>query len=72
LHPIAVTAMPISIRFLVLCRPAFTLLLKVRFEPPSAPLYGPRVADAQQAILVRELSKRLPPHLVRDVLPDGE
>jgi len=68
--------MPISIRFLILCRPAFTLLLKVRLEPPApsrhGPLYGPRAADAQQAMLVRELSRRLPPHLLRDVLPDGE
>lgn len=64
--------MPIVIRLLILPRPVFTLLLKVRFERPSGFSYGPRAHDAQQCLLVQEIVSRLPPHLTRDVLPDGE
>jgi hypothetical protein len=62
--------MPISLRLFVLfTRPAFSVLKLVRFEF-DGPLHGPRVADAQQAELVRELSRRLNRRLGRDVLRD--
>jgi hypothetical protein len=61
--------MPIALRFLTFAKPALRLLLGIRFET-GAPLHGQRVADAQQAMLVRELGKRLPPRVARDVLRD--
>jgi hypothetical protein len=61
--------MPIAFRFLPFAAPALKALLWIRFDA-GAPLHGPRVADQQQAILVRELAKRPPPHLARDVLRD--
>jgi hypothetical protein len=61
--------MPISIRLFVWVRPACNLLKLVRFEF-DGPLYGPRVADEQQALLIRELSKRMSARLSRDVLRD--
>jgi hypothetical protein len=61
--------MPIAFSLLTFARPALRLLLRMRFET-GAPLHGPRAADAQQAMLVRELCKRLPPHLARDILRD--
>ena len=56
--------MPIAIRFLVFMRPSLGIVLKVRIEPPA------RRAEASKADLQDALSKRLPPRLVRDVLPD--
>ncbi len=61
--------MPITLRFLFVAKPAFRLLLRIRFET-GAPQHRQRVADAQQAILVRELVKRLPRRLARDVVRD--
>ena len=43
----------------------------IRFDAPSAKP-APGVQDAEHARLSRELSKRLPAHLVRDILGDGE
>jgi hypothetical protein len=61
--------MPISLRFLFIARPVFEAIKLIRFEP-GVQWHYPRPGDAQQAMLVRELSKRLPPHLARDVLRD--
>ena len=60
--------MTFSLRFSVLwsalasCRP----VRFIRFEH-GAPLHAQRAREADQAMLVRELSKRLPPRLVKDV-----
>ena len=60
--------MTFSLRFSVLwsalasCRP----VRFIRFEH-GAPLHAQRAREADQALLVRELSKRLPPRLVKDV-----
>lgn len=56
--------MPIAIRFFVLVRPRFAVLLRVRIAPPTTDAKA-SVADVRGA-----LAKRLPPRLVRDVLPD--
>ena len=56
--------MPIAIRFLVFMRPSLGLVLKVRIEPPA------RWAEGAKPDLEGVLSRRLPPRLVRDVLPD--
>lgn len=61
--------MPISIRFLFLARPVFDAIKLIRFEP-GVQWHYQRPLDAQQVMLARELSKRLPPHLKRDVLRD--
>ncbi len=60
--------MPISLRLFIF-KPAFEAFRLIRFEV-RGPLYGPRVADAQQSLLVHELSKRLPPRIARDVIRD--
>jgi hypothetical protein len=61
--------MPISIRFSLFIRPVFEAIKLIRFEP-GVQWHYPRPLDAQQAMLTRELSKRLTPHLKRDVLRD--
>jgi hypothetical protein len=61
--------MPISLRFLFVARPVFEAIKLIRFEP-SVQWHFQRPLDAQQVMLVRELSKRLPPHLQKDVLRD--
>jgi hypothetical protein len=61
--------MPISIRFLLFTRPVFDAIKLIRFEP-GVQWHFQRPLDAQQAMLARELAKRLPPHLTRDVLRD--
>jgi hypothetical protein len=61
--------MPISLRFLFIARPVFEAFRLIRFEP-GVQWYVQRPHDAQQAMLVRELSKRLPPHLKEDALRD--
>ena len=61
--------MPITLRFLFCARPVFRLLIRIRFEA-GAPVHRQRVADVQQILLVRELTRRLPPRLARDVLRD--
>jgi hypothetical protein len=61
--------MPISLRFLLFTRPVFQAIKLIRFEP-GVQWHFQRPHDAQQVMLVRELSKRLPPHLKRDVLRD--
>lgn len=61
--------MPISIRFLFFVRPVFGAIKLIRFEP-GVQWHFQRPHDAQQAMLVRELAKRLPPHLKSDVLRD--
>jgi hypothetical protein len=61
--------MPISIRLLLFTRPVFEAIKLIRFEP-GVQWHYQRPLDAQQAMLVRELSKRLPPHLKSDVLRD--
>ena len=61
--------MPITFRFFLFARPALDALKLIRLER-HAPLYGQRVQDAQQAELSREIAKRLPPRLQRDVLRD--
>lgn len=61
--------MPISIRFLFLARPVFEAIKLIRFEP-KVQLHFQRPGDAQQVMLARELARRLPPHLQRDVLRD--
>ena len=66
--------MPISIRFLFLYRPDLHRAVEgaiklIRFEP-GVQWHYQRPLDAQQAMLARELSKRLPPHLNKDVLRD--
>ncbi len=61
--------MPISIRFLFSARPIFQAIKLIRFEP-GVQWHYPRPLDAQQAMLARELAKRLPPHLKKDVLRD--
>ena len=63
--------MPISIRLFFILRPSFRMAALIRFDPPSS-RPGPHLHDAEHARLRRELSKRLPPHLVRDILGDGE
>jgi hypothetical protein len=61
--------MPISLRFLFFTRPAFEALRLIRFEP-GVQWHFQRPHDAQQVMLARELAKRLPPHLNKDVLRD--
>ena len=61
--------MPISIRFLLLARPLADALRLIRFEP-GVQWHYQRPLDAQHAMLVRELAKRLPPQLKSDVLRD--
>ena len=61
--------MPISIRFLFFTRPVFDAIKLIRFDSGIQWHYQ-RPLDAHQAMLVRELSKRLPPHLKDDVLRD--
>jgi hypothetical protein len=61
--------MPISIRFLFLARPVFGAIKLIRFEP-GVQWHFQRPLDAQQVMLARELAKRLPPHLKKDVLRD--
>ena len=61
--------MPISIRFPLFTRPVLEAIKLIRFEP-GVQWHYQRPHDAQQAMLVRELSKRLPPQLKRDVLRD--
>jgi hypothetical protein len=61
--------MPISIRLLLFARPVFEAIKLIRFEPGMQWHYQ-RPLDAQQAMLARELAKRLPPHLKSDVLRD--
>ena len=56
--------MPIAIRFLVFMQPSLGMVLKVRIEPPA------RRAEGAKAELQAALSRRFPPRLVRDVLPD--
>ena len=58
--------MPISIRLLMAFPPDFAFSLKVRVR--SSPLA--RVGAGEQDRLRLALSRRLPPHLARDVLPD--
>jgi hypothetical protein len=62
---------PISLRLYFAFRPRFRLAALIRFDPPTAEP-GPRAHDAEHIRLTRELSKRLPAHLVRDILGDGE
>ncbi|MGZ3277492.1 MAG: hypothetical protein ACXU82_10335 [Caulobacteraceae bacterium] len=58
--------MPISIRLLMIFPRDFAFSLKVRVRPrPVA-----RVRADEQDRLRLALSRRLPPHLTRDVLPD--
>jgi hypothetical protein len=61
--------MPISIRFLFFARPVFEAIKLIRFEP-GVQWHYQRPLDAQHAMLVRELARRLPPHLKDDVLRD--
>jgi hypothetical protein len=61
--------MPISIRFLFSARPLLEAIRLIRFEPGVQWHYR-RPLDAQHEMLTRELSKRLPPHLRRDVSRD--
>jgi hypothetical protein len=58
--------MPISIRLLIFGPPDFAISLKMRLKPRAAA----RAGGIETAKLRRGLSDRLPPHLVRDVLPD--
>jgi len=58
--------MPISLRLLMCCPPHFAISLKIRFKPRLPA----KAVGIDQAELRRGLSNRLPPHLVRDVLPD--
>ena len=58
--------MAITIRFLF---PVFEAIKLIRFEP-GVQWHYQRPIDAQQIMLARELAKRLPPHLKRDVLRD--
>ena len=52
--------MPSRPPFSPVIRRVCRLLLRAGRRLP-APLYGPRVADAQQGFLIRELCRRLPP-----------
>ena len=61
--------MPISIRFLFFVRPVFEAIKLIRVEP-GVRWHSQRPLDAQHALLVRELSKRMPPRLQRDVSRD--
>lgn len=63
--------MPISFRLYFAFRPSFRLAALIRFDPPSA-APGPDLHDAEHIRLKQELSRRLPAHLVRDILGDGE
>ena len=63
--------MPISFRLFFAFRPSFRMAALIRFDAPSATPV-PDVQDAERARLARALSKRLPAHLVRDILGDGE
>ena len=58
--------MPISIRLLIFSPPDFSISLKVRRKarPPAR-----ERADERERLRLA-LSGRLPPHLLRDVLPD--
>ncbi len=58
--------MPISIHLLIFSPPDFSIALKVRRTPPRRA----GAAGEERERLGRELSRRLPPHLVRDVLTD--
>jgi hypothetical protein len=49
-----------QLQFLSFLRSLFGVLLRAAKRLPAL-RYGPRVADAQQALLVRELCKRAPP-----------
>jgi len=60
--------MPISIRFFIFS--AITFRLKARFEPASAPPGGASESGQQRALVELELSRHLPPRLLRDVLRD--
>ncbi len=63
--------MPISFRLFFSFRPSFRAAALIRFDPPSAKP-GPYAHDAERAKLAEALSRRLPAHLVRDILGDGE
>ena len=58
--------MPISIRLLIFSPPDFSISLRVRLKP--RPRAGPAADERER--LREELSRRLPPRLVRDVLTD--
>ncbi len=58
--------MPIAIHLLIVSPSDFAISLKVRFKPRLRA----RAIGTGPATLRRRLSERLPPHLVRDVLPD--
>ena len=63
--------MPIILRLPFVLYPRWRLNIQIRLElPPPLPFLAGREADYD--LTVRELSRRLPPHLVRDVVNDGE
>ena len=61
--------MPVTFRFPPFPAPALRALLWIRFDA-AAPPHGPRVTDARRADLAREIARRLPSRLARDVLRD--
>ena len=63
--------MPITFRLPFIFHPGWKLQIQFRIEiPPPLPFLAGREADYD--LTVRELSRRLPPHLLRDVISDGE
>jgi hypothetical protein len=57
---------PISIHLLIFGPPDFAIAVRVRLKPARPAGAG----DPERGRLRRELSARLPPRLVRDMLPD--
>ena len=60
--------MPICLWLLLFPRSDFRLSIRVRVEAPAPA----RKTTSDRARLASDLERRLPPHLLRDVLPDGE